>query len=86
MKNKFLLIRIIIGVLVIILSILTFLGIGNSKIMMPSILMLLGLLQLFNGLYFLSRSGERKGYGLFLIASGIIIFCIAVAIMVIMLK
>lgn len=86
MKNKFLLIRIILGVLVIILSIFTFLGIGNTRIMMASILMLLGLLQLFNGLHFLSKNSEGKGYGVFLIVSAVVIFCIAISIMVIILK
>lgn len=86
MKNKFLWIRVALGVLIILISVLTFLGIGDKRIMMSSILILLGLLQLFNGLYFLSKNSDKKGYGLFLIISAIFLICIGISFMFIMFK
>lgn len=82
MKNKFLLIRVIIIAVIILVSILTFLNVGDKRIMMPSILLLLGVLQLFNGLDFFSKGIERKGFGIFLIVSAVFLIVIAVSIMV----
>ncbi|MFT8316108.1 MAG: hypothetical protein ABF633_17935 [Clostridium sp.] len=86
LKNKFLLIRVVLGVLIILISVLTFLGIGDKIIMMSSILILLGLLQFFNGVYFLSKNSDRKGYGIFLIISAIVLICIGISFMFIMFK
>lgn len=86
MKNKFLIIRVILGLLIVLISVLAFLKIGDERIMMPSILLLLGVLQLFNGLDFTSKSIERKGFGIFLILSSIFLMFIAISIMIMMFK
>jgi len=86
LKNKFLIIRVILGVLIVLISVLTFLKIGDKRIMMPTILLLLGILQLFNGLDFFSKSIDRKGFGIFLISSSAFLIFIAISIMIMMFK
>lgn len=76
MKNKLLWIRIVFIIIVIILSILAFTGIGNRRIMMSYMLLVLGILQVFNGLYFCNI--KRKGYGIFLIFTGVFLGAVAV--------
>ncbi|MDF2505271.1 hypothetical protein [Clostridium sp.] len=75
-KNKLFTIRIILIILVLILSVIAFTNIANNKIIMPSILAVLGILQIFNGIYFYGK--DRKGYGIFLVISGIFLGAIAV--------
>jgi uncharacterized membrane protein len=74
LKNKYSIIRFILGILVIILSISILIDANNTKIIIPFILICLGIFQFFNGLYFYKQNKKLDGLLIFL--SSIFIFAI----------
>jgi len=67
-------IRFILGILVIILSISILIGNSNAKVIMISMLICLGIFQIFNGIHFYKQN--KKSDGVLLILSSIFIFAV----------
>ncbi|WP_368491128.1 hypothetical protein [Clostridium sp. BJN0013] len=77
MKSKYSInsiIRFILGILVIILSISILIGNSNAKVIMISMLICLGIFQIFNGIHFYKQN--KKSDGVLLILSSIFIFAV----------
>jgi hypothetical protein len=76
LKNKYTIIRLILGVLILILTINVLIGNVDSKVIMPYMLTCLGIFQIFNGLHFYNQC--KKPDGILLILSSIFIFGVVI--------
>lgn len=75
MKNKYSIIRFILGALTIILAISVLIGYSNSKVTIPCMLTCLGVIEVFDGLHFYKN---KKSTRVMLILSGIFLFGVVI--------